>query len=209
MALESCYLPALNLDTLYLASIHTHKLHPSSIFSLSTLVQLLKWFSNTPVWTVINQVQSGWYWVCFVWEGMNQSQCSSLWENFVHACNQFIISSCVMGCISVELSSHWRGRNVRFQGRISCWSDPSLQMQAIPSYVSMLQPGWQLLRGFTLQLLHCKATRVCWALTQTKLPKTHIREATHPWVNWAGSSDVFSGCQALSLGLHLAVVSHW
>lgn len=53
-------------------------------------------------------------------------------------------------------------------------------------------------------------TRVCWAMTQLKPPKTHIREATHPWVNWASSSRVsLSGCQALPLGLHLAVVAHW
>lgn len=168
MALKSCYLPALNLDTLYLASVHAHKLHPSAIFSLSTPVQLLKWFNNTSVWTVINQVQ-GWYWVYFIWKGMNQSQCSSLWENFVDLYNQFINSACVMDCIPLELSSHWRGRNVRFQGRISCWSDPHLQMQAIPSCASMLQPGWQLLRGFTLQFLHGKVTYV----------------SVEPWLNWS------------------------
>lgn len=51
---------------------------------------------------------------------------------------------------------------------------------------------------------------VYWAMTQLKPSKTHIREVTYPWVNWADSSGVFfSGCHALPLGLHLAVVAHW
>lgn len=32
-------------------------------------------FNNTPVYTVINQVWSAWYWVYFIWEGMNWSLC--------------------------------------------------------------------------------------------------------------------------------------
>lgn len=88
-----------------------------------------------------------------------------------------------MGCTSVELSSCQGGRNIRLQRRISYWSNPPLQMQASPSYDSMLQPGWQLPKGFTLKFF--LGSYVYWALTQLKPPKTHGGEARHPWVTRA------------------------
>lgn len=108
--------------------------------------------------------------------GIESALYEKVWTNVVPYekilsiyCNQFRNSACVMGCTSVDLSSHRRGRNVTLQGRISCWSDPPLQMQAIPSCVSMLQPGWQLLRGFTLQFPQGKVAHV----------------SVEPWLSWS------------------------
>lgn len=81
------------------------------------------------------------------------------------------------------------------------------QMQASPSCDSVLQPGWQLLRCFTLKFLYGKVARVYWAMTQLKPSKPMAVKQHIPGQLRQSSGGSSSSRQAAPFHLHVTFVS--